>query len=374
MLSNAFGLIYTGERNPHMRDLSISRAVAALPFGSRYRVIDFILSNLVHSGVTSVGVIAQQNYHSLMDHLGSGKEWDLHRKREGLFILPPYMTKDSTGVYRGSVDALRSVMAYVRRCPQQYCILSGTHIIFNTTFHDMVKQHEQTGADITIMYRRENHFIPEEENENLYLTMNQDGRVMDMEVDPYKPSSVYKSCDVMVMSKSLLEYLVEDAYSRGEYNFTRDVILKKFRSLKIYGWKYNGYVAELNSVNDYFKHNMALFKPDIRADLFNRERPIYTKVKDEFSARYGSDADVKNSLLADGCDVDAKIENSILFRGVKVEKGAVVRNSILMQGAKVSAGCVLDHVILDKGVVIHEGRNLCGYDGFPIVIKKNSEV
>ncbi|MDO4493146.1 MAG: glucose-1-phosphate adenylyltransferase subunit GlgD [Clostridia bacterium] len=374
MLSNAFGLIYTGEANPHMRDLTTSRAVAALPFGSRYRVIDFILSNLVHSGVSSVGVIAQRNYHSLMDHLGSGKEWDLHRKREGLFILPPFMTKDTAGMYRGSVDAFHSVMGYVRRCPQEYCILSGTHIIFNTTFHDMVRQHEETGADITIMYRRENHFIPEEENNNLYITMDETSRVIDMELDPYKPTSVYKSCNCMVLSKRLLEYLVEEAYSRGECDFSRDVLLKKFRSLKVYGWKYNGYVAELNSVNDYYKHSMALFKPDIRADLFSRERPVYTKVKDEFSAHYCAGASVRNSLLADGCDIGGSVSNSILFRGVIVEKGAVVRDSILMQGVHVKAGSVLDHVILDKGVTIHEGRNLSGYDGFPIVIKKNAEV
>ncbi|MEZ4508294.1 MAG: sugar phosphate nucleotidyltransferase [Eubacteriales bacterium] len=151
MTSNAFGLIYTGETNPMLRDLALSRSVAAVPFGGRYRCIDFILSDLVNTGVTSVGLITQKNYHSLMDHLGAGKEWDLHRKREGLFMLPPFMTKENTGLYRSSVDAIRSRLGYVRRNPQQYVILSGSH----TVQYD-VQRHVSHGtskrADITMLY------------------------------------------------------------------------------------------------------------------------------------------------------------------------------------------------------------------------------
>lgn len=374
MVTDAFGLIYTGESNPHMRDLTMSRAVAALPFGGRYRVVDFILSDLVHSGITSVGVITQKNYHSLMDHLGSGKEWDLHRKREGLFILPPFMTKDATGLYRGSVDALRCALGYVRRCPQKYVILSGSHVLFNTSFQDMFAAHVDSGADITLMYRKVELGEPEEENKNLYFTLDEKGRITDMELDPFSPKSDLKSCNCMIMDKTLLEYLVEDAYSRGEYDFTRDILLKKCRSLKMMGWNYNGYVAEINTVIDYYKHNMALLKPEVREDLFNPERPIYTKVKDEVSARYGAEAHVKNSMLADGCEINGTVENSILFRGVTVAKDAVIRDSILMQGVTVGAGCVLDHVILDKGATIRDGRNLAGYEGFPIVIKKNAVI
>ena len=374
MINSAFGLIYTGENNPRMRDLTMSRAVAALPFGGRYRCVDFILSDLVHSGVSSVGLIAQKNYHSLMDHLGAGKEWDLHRKREGLFILPPFLTKDSTGLYRGSVDAFRSCLGYVRRCPQQYVILSGSHTIFNTSFHSMVEQHVRTGADITIMYNEDTAFDPEDQNKDLRLLMDESGRVTGMELDPYRPRTACQSCDVMIMDKLLLEYLVEEAYARGEYDFLRDFLLKKCSSLKIFGWRYGGYVARLNSVTSFFSHNMALLDPAVRADLFHRSRPIYTKVKDEVSARYGAEAGVKNAMLADGCDIDGHVENSILFRGVKIGRGSVVKNSILMQGVTVGCGCTLDHVVLDKGATIRDGRTLVGYDGFPIILKKNATV
>ena len=374
MTSNAFGLIYTGENNPRLRDLTLSRAVAAVPFGGRYRCIDFILSDLVNTGVTCVGLIAQKNYHSLTDHLGAGKEWDLHRKREGLFILPPFMTKENTGLYRGTIDAFRSCMGYVRRCTQQYVILTGSHTIFNTTFDAMFEQHVHTGADITILYNEETAFDPEEQSDDLRLLLDGDGHVTAMELNPYRPRTDYRSCDVMIMDKLLLEYLVEEAYSRGEYDFTRDVLLKKCGTLKIFGCRYDGYVARLDSVTSFFRHNMALLDPAVRGDLFNPAHPIYTKVKDEVSARYGPGACVRNAMLADGCDTNGEVENSILFRGVSVGSGSVVKNSIIMQGVTVGNGCTLDHVVLDKGVTIRDGRTLVGYDSFPIILKKNTTV
>lgn len=374
MTSNAFGLIYTGENNPRLRDLTLSRAVAAVPFGGRYRCIDFILSNMVNTGVTCVGLIAQKNYHSLMDHLGAGKEWDLHRKREGLFILPPFMTKENTGLYRGSIDAFRSCMGYVRRCTQQYVILTGSHTIFNTTFDEMFGQHIRSGADITIMYSEDDEFDPEEQDNDLRLITDADGRVTEMELNPYRPRTNRRSCDVMIMDKLLLEYLVEEAFSRGEYDFARDVLLKKCSTLKVFGFRYSGYVARLDSVTGFFRHNMALLDAEVRSDLFNPAHPVYTKVKDEVSARYGDDASVKCAILADGCDIQGTVENSVLFRGVTVGRGSVVKDSIIMQGVTIGNGCMLDHVVLDKGVTIRDGRTLVGYDSFPIILKKNTTV
>ncbi len=374
MTSNAFGLIYTGETNPYLRDLALSRSVAAVPFGGRYRCIDFILSDLVNTGVTSVGLIAQKNYHSLMDHLGSGKEWDLHRKREGLFMLPPFMTKENTGLYRGSVDAIRSCLGYVRRNPQQYVILTGSHTIFNMTFNDMIARHIETRANITMLYNDTDLTVSDEQNLDLRLIFDANGRVTEMELNPYTPRSIHRSCDVMIMDKLLLEYLVEEAYSRGDYDLTRDILLKKCATLKIMGYRYDGYVARLDSVNEFFQHNLALLQPEVRNDLFNPRHPIYTKIKDEVSAKYGENARVKNSMLADGCLIEGTIENSIVFRGVSVKKGALVKNSILMQGVSIGENCVLDHVILDKGVVVRDARTLTGYDGFPIILKKGTTI
>ena len=374
MNRTAFGLIYTGENNPKMRDLTASRAVAALPFGGRYRCIDFILSNLVHTGISSVGLIAQRNYHSLMDHLGAGKEWDLHRKREGLFILPPFLTKDNTEPYHGSIDAFHGCMGYVRRSPHQYIIVSGSHTIFNTDFTAMMEQHIQTRADITVMYNEDPYFDSEDQNMDLRLYLDGDGRVTNMEFDPYRPGSDFQSCDVFMMDKALFEHLVNDAYARGETHFIRDVLMKKCSTLRVYGWRYDGVVKRLNSVESYFSANMSLLDPEVRKDLFNPEAPVYTKVKDEVSARYGAEAKTANSMLADGCEVYGTVENCILFRGVTVGRGSVVKDSILLQGTEVGENVILDHVITDKGVTIRDGRSLSGYDGFPMVIRKSATV
>ncbi len=374
MKSNAFGLIYTSEGNPLMRDLALSRSTAAVPFGGRYRCIDFILSNLVNTGVTSVGIITQKNYHSLMDHLGAGKEWDLHRKREGLFILPPFMTKENTGLYRGSIDAFRSCMGYARRCPQQYVLLTGSQTIFNSTFNAMLERHMDSRANITILYNDVESAAAEEQNKDLRLILDDNERVVEMELNPYRPRSMHRSCDVIVLDKLLLEYLVEEAYAHGDYDFDRDILLKKCGTLKIMGFRYDGYVARLDSVNDFYRHNLALLDAEVRSDLFNPAHPIYTKVKDEVSAFYGENALVKNTMLADGCKIDGTVENSILFRGVTVKKGAIVRDSILMQGVTIGENCRMDHVILDKGVFTREGRTLTGYDGFPIVLKKGTTI
>ena len=370
MISNAFGLIYTGENTPKLKELTLSRAVAAVPFGGRYRCIDFILSNMVNSGISNVGLITQKNYHSLMDHLGSGKEWDLHRKREGLFILPPFMTKNNVGLYRGSVDALHAAIGYIRRCAQQYAILSGSHTIFNMRFNDMLDQHIRTGADITILYNETPTLDPESQNSDMRLSLDADGRITDMELNPYRPKTNCQGCDVLIFHKDLLEYLVEEANARGEYDFFRDVILKKYSTLKTYGYRHDGYVARMDSLQTYFQHSMELLSQDVAKDLFHNDR-IFTKVKDEVSSKYGTQAKVRHSILADGCVIDGTVENSVVFRGVKVAKDAKVTNSIVMQGVNIGEGAVLDHVILDKGVVIRPSRMLVGYDNFPIIIKKN---
>ena len=374
MTNNAFGLIYTGEANARLRELTFSRSVAAVPFGGRYRVIDFLLSDMVNTGISNVGLITQRNYHSLMDHLGSGKEWDLHRKRDGLFILPPFVTKDNTGMYRGTVDAIRSVLGYVRRSTQRYVILTGSHTLYNTTYDAMLRQHIETGAEITIMYNVEREFNRADQFDDLRLTMDETGRVTDLSLDPYFPTSSFRGCDAYIMEKERLEYLVEEAASHGEYDFMRDVLVKNVDKCRIYGWRYDGYVARLDSVSTFYQHNMELLDPAIRMDLFNPRTPIYTKVKDEVPAKYTDTGRVRNSIVADGCIIEGEVENSVLFRGVHVCKGAVVRDSIIMQACYVGENSTLSNVVMDKGVLILNGRNISGYKTYPVIIRKGTTV
>lgn len=376
MTYNAFGLIYTGEANAQLRELTFSRSVAAVPFGGRYRAIDFVLSDIVNSGISNVGLIANRNYHSLMDHLGSGKEWDLHRKRDGLFILPPFVTKDNTGVYRGTVDAIRSVLGYVRRSSQRYVILTGSHTVYNTTFNEMLRRHVETGADVTIMYSDDelNKYDPNEQFDDLRLTMDETGLITDLAFNPRYSRVPHIGCDAYIMEKTLLEYLIEDASAHGDSDFMQDVLIKNVHKFRFYGWRYDGYVARLNSLGQFYKHNMDLLRPEVATDLFNPAHPIYTKVKDEVPARYVGEGRAHNSIVADGCVIEGEVENSILFRGVHVSKGAKVKNSILMQASFIGAGSELDYMVLDKGCTVLNGRRLSGHASYPMILRKGVTV
>ena len=374
MNDNAFGIIYTGENTASLKDLTYSRVIAAVPVGGRYRAIDFPMSNLVNSGIRNVGLITQKNYHSVMDHLGSGKEWDLHRKRDGLFILPPFVSRESTGTYKGTVDALKGIMGYIRRSSQRYCVFMGSHTIYNTTYNEVIDHHIQTGSDITVMYNVEEEFTKDDYYERLYMEMDQDGRVTDLECNPYLPMSHNVGMDTYVMEKTLLEYLVEECVARSRYDFIRDILMAKMNELKITGYRYDGYVGRIDSLAGYYQLNMDLLKKEVRDDVFSKEFPVYTKVKDEVPAKYGPNAVAANSMVADGCVIEGTIENCMLFRNVSVGAGAVLKDCIILQGSEIQDDASLENVILDKQVLVKRGRRLVGQPDFPIIIRKNSVI
>jgi len=375
MATNVFGLIYAGEQNINLRELIYFRAVGALPIGGRYRSIDFILSNMVNSGIRNVGVIAQKNYHSLMDHLGSGKEWDLSRKSDGLFILPPFDTMENTGTYRGIIDAVKNAMNYIKRAKQQYCLLSGSYTIYSALYDEMVERHIQSGSDITILYNDEDNIGEYESRfKDVRLYTDENDRVIDIEYNSLNSKSRKAGMDIYLIRKDLLEYLVEDAFSRGKYHFVTDVLLANINRLKISAYKHNGYVGRINSVADYYKINMDMLGPDVQKALFFTGSPVYTKIKDEVPAKYGENALVKNSLVANGCIIEGEVENSILFRGVYVGKGAKIKNSLIMQDSEIYNDCDLDYVILDKHVHVRTGRKLVGTENFPAIIRKGAIV
>ncbi len=375
MLKNCFGLIYAGEQNLNLVELISKRSVAALPVGGRYRAIDFVLSNLINSGIRNVGVITQRNYHSLMDHLGAGKEWDLSRKNDGLFVLPPFDNMHSHGEYRGLCDAVKSAMGYIRRSSQQYCLLSGSYTIYNRAYNDMFKYHMDMGADVTVLYNKE----PDTQElsgrfKDVRLHMGMDGKVSDIEFCPTTTTSPYCGMDIYLIRKDLLEYLVEDVTARGKYNFVTDVLMANLGRLKIYGYKHDGYVGRLHNIRSYFKLNQDMLDMDVQASLFYTGNSVYTKIKDEVPAKYGAGAKVKNSLIANGCVIEGNVEDSILFRGVYVGRGTTIKGSIIMQDSEIFQNCMLEDVVLDKKVHIRSGRRLIGDKNYPVIIKKGAIV
>ena len=371
MLKNVFGLIYTGEENMNLIELTSRRAIGALPVGGRYRCIDFILSNMVNSGIRNVGVIAQKNYNSLMDHLGSGKEWDLSRKNDGLFVLPPFDSASNRGYVRGVCDAIRNAMPYIRRASQQYCVMSGSYTIFNADFEALVKSHIERNADITMLYNERMRLMDEEVRFlDTRIFLNENDRVIDMEMNSAMPTSSLIGMDTYIIRKDLLEYLIEDATSRNKFDWVQDVLIPNVNRLKIYAVKHEGYVGRMHSVKAYFNINKDIISPEVRADLFKKDRPIFTKIKDEAPTKFGENACVSNSIIANGCTIEGTVENSVLFRNIHVGKGTVIKDSIIMQDSQVYNNCMLENVILDKSVHIRSGNNLVGAQNYPMIIKK----
>lgn len=373
-MNDMLGLIYTGEMDAGLRELTAVRSVSAVPMLARYRLIDFPLSSMVGSGIRNIGVIMQRNYHSLLDHLGSGKEWNLHGKRSGLTILPPFLTRDNVGVYEGFLDALRNNLQYLRRSKEEYVVLSNSSMLLPARMDDMLEFHIKKGADITLMYTRDAGV--RRNGAGKYAQVNDEGRVTQLECDPIVPRFSATLTEVFLVKRELLIVLCDRATSRGQYHFTRQMLMSAVNdhSLAIYGYECPGHAWNIDSVQAYYQCNMDLLTAANRDCVFPEDRPVWTKLRDEMPTRYLPGARVKNSFIADGCVIEGEVENSVLFRSVRVNKGAVVRNSIIMQDGQVAPMAELDHCILDKQVTIRENTRLIGPANYPVVIAKNLTV
>ena len=375
-MNDVMGIVYTTKDDLNLRELTTNRAVAALPVAGRYRIIDFTLSNLVNSGVRNVGIIAQKNYHSLMDHIGSGKEWDLHTRNNGLFILPPFLTRENGGEYAGLVDALRANFDYLRRSRQPYVVVTSSDYVCNTSFEPMIDQHIKSGADITMMYikARSEHleFSSSVSNNHSYLKIGENGIVEDIEVNPNAANYPNLSMNVFVIKRTLLIHLVDQAISRGAKDFDSEVLRPYIKSaaLKIMGYEFNGYFRRIETIKGFFKFNMDLLKYDVRKELFGAN-PVYTKTRDDAPALYHSGASVQNSLVADGCVIEGSVENCVLFRGVHIGRGAKIKDCIIMQDSYIEEDVEMENVILDKAVTVRAHGRLIGQRQYPIVIGKN---
>ena len=371
MRKDIVGLIYTGERIDELRDLTRTRAVAALPMLGRYRLIDFLLSSMIHSDIHNIGIITQKNYHSLMDHLGSGREWDLHGKRSGMTILPPYMSNENMGLYVGLLDALRSNMGFLRRSKERYILVSDSYVLYSAPFEKMLDTHLAAGADLTLLYTRER--TARRNGTGRYLDIGDDGTVYQMECDPTIPHYANTYMGAFIVRRELLIDIVDRAVAAGFHHFSRELLMQILRekTYKVCGYECPGKVWLLDSVESYFQTNMDFLNTQTRERIFSPERPVWTKLRDEMPARYAPGADVSNSMIADGCIIEGKVEGSILFRGVTVKRGAVVRNCIVMQDSQILQDVEIENCILDKQVTVRERARMIAPPGHPIVIAKN---
>ncbi|MVP02305.1 glucose-1-phosphate adenylyltransferase subunit GlgD [Paenibacillus lutrae] len=365
-MKHVMGVINLVNEPDDLEELTLHRCAGSVPFGGRYRLIDFILSSMVNSSIDNVAVFTQHKYRSLMDHLGSGKEWDLDRKRGGLFVLPS-VQDDPNGMSRGDLFQFYSHRDYFYRGREELVIIARSHMVCNINFEDAVRYHEETKADITVMYKE-----AEEEYSGSFrrLAIRPDGRVTVIEDQSGRLRTNNVSMEMYIMSKALLLDMVETCLAQGYDHLVRDGIMKNVDKLNVYGYKHEGYLGIVNSIAGYYHHSRELLDPEILRDLFFRKDRIYTKVKDEPPARYEASANVRNSLVANGCVIEGKVENSILSRGVKISKGATVKNSIILQNCDIEENVVIENAILDKDVFISRGRVLTGDVRAPFIAAK----
>jgi glucose-1-phosphate adenylyltransferase len=369
------GIILLCDRDKYLKEITSNRTVACIPFCGKYRLIDFILSNMVNAGIKNVGVFINNKLRSLMGQLGSGKEWDLQRKQDGLIILP--CENDLNRVLRGDVEYLYKHLDYLNNSAQDYVLISNSNMVCNIDFKKVFDFHKQINADVTIVYKKE--------DENLQyiitdvcttLVIDSDNRIIDMEVDPFKIRDNKISMQMYFMKKDLLLDLIEFCITRGKCDLVKNGFLENIDKLKIHGFEYKGYLARIDSLRNYYRYNMDLLKFNNKTwmELFFSNGQIYTKVKNDAPTKYYENCSVKNSIVSNGCLIDGKVINSILFSGVRVKKGAFIKDSIIMANTIIEENTLLENVILDKNVCISQSKNIKGDISYPMYIEKKTLV
>ncbi|MBE7088157.1 MAG: glucose-1-phosphate adenylyltransferase subunit GlgD [Clostridiales bacterium] len=366
-MASTVGVIFSSINDENIPELTKIRSMGSIPYGGRYRMVDFALSNMVNSGITTVGMITRNNYQSLMDHLGSGKSWDLARKEGGLILLPPYISETET-LYKNRLEALKGATAFLKKSSADFVVLADSDAVYKLDYSKIIEAHCKNNADLTLVYHEH-----EVKKSNYYMTFNTDAdeRITSVNINPAAHGVAKNYVNIMVARRSFLINLIQNAQQRGLVSFGRDILSPEVNRLKIYGYKLEGYYANMDSLVSYFNSNMDLLNKSVRSEIFG-DRDVYTKVNDSAPAKYAETAKVKNSLIADGCVIEGTVENCILFRGVKIGKGTVVKNCILMTDNVIGDNCTLAYVISDKNSVIRNNRVLAGCEVQPYFINKGS--
>ena len=374
--ANAIGIIFPNSYDNLVPELAGDRLMASIPFAGRYRIIDFLLSSLANCGISNIAIVVRENYHSLMDHLGSGRAWDLLRKNGGLSIFPPYAEKNMK-VYSGRVEALESILPYLKSKKEKYVIMMDANIAVDFDFNAMLAEHIESGADVTVAYTEQE--IPAEliragVHGDMYYTLKLDeGRVRRIFMNSEMCGKQNLSMNIYIMDREALIDKIHAAFVRGYSYFERDILAPRLEKYNIRGYKYDGYYARICGLKSYFDENMKLLDDENLDALFTGGQ-IYTKIRDDNPTRYINGCKTKNNLVADGCVIEGDVENCVLFRGVKIAKGAKIRNSVLMQDTVVNAGARLDYVVTDKNVTIEVGQELKGTDTQPFYVAKGHTV
>ena len=369
---NVMGIIFTNDAT--MGELTNKRTMAAIPFGGRYRQVDWALSNLACAGVRHVGIISRHSYQSLMNHIGDGEEWGLELEEGGLEFLTPY-AQSTAGTYRGKLESLNNAKSFLKYgADDELVVMIDSAVLSNIDLIDVLNNHVVSGKDVTVVTKAG--IANGEKQLDLALKLGENGEITDMVVDYAAPAEYVASMDIFVMNKKWLVRSVEEMVARDKFHMDRDLVLGGWQRgvVSVNAYQFDGVAMFNESVQEYFANSLSLVKKEIRQDLFHGNHPIYTKTRDRVPTYYGAECEVENCLLADGCFIEGEVEDSILFRQVTIAKDAEVEDCVIMNDAVIGEGAELKYVILDKDVTVTPGAKLIGTKNNPIIIKKGETV
>ncbi|MCR1898972.1 glucose-1-phosphate adenylyltransferase subunit GlgD [Irregularibacter muris] len=371
-MKEIMGVINLSEKEDLLRELTYHRPIASIPFGGRYRIIDFVLSNMVNAGINNIAIFSQGKSRSLMDHLGSGKDWDLHQTTNGIFVLNPVIDLKDLRVHRGDIENFKNHLDYIKYSKQKYILLTKSYMICNIDYSKVLDYHKRNQADVTIIYKK----IKDQQGQFSNcdsLNIGPGNKVLSIGKNIEDGQTNNVSMEMYLMSKELLIDIIQGGIRTGEVEYLKQAVIKSIKTLKnlkVQAYQFDGYLSCINSTQRYYQASQDLLNVDISRELFHQNGSILTKVKNEASTKYTSNAQVTNSLVANGCIIEGKVENSIISRGVHIQKGAIVKNSILMSKVIVEENTFLNHTILDKYVHITKDNVLSGSPKNPLGIKK----
>ena len=365
MLKNYMAVLSLNEKENNIKSLTNDRPLCTIPIGGRYRIIDFMLSNLVNSNIENIGLLAPFSSRSLVDHVGSGKPWNLNRKISGLFIF----NGGSKGSFVSDIEILKTNLEYLYRSKHEYVILSSSNMICNIDYKFAAKYYEASGADITIIYKKANNGKTNFMDCNV-LNIDKDNTVLSVGENIGTEDNLNISMDMFIMKKELLIAIEKKCVQLGFWVSLREWIYKNLKENKVNAYEFIGYVGCINSITSFYKVNNDMLNPAINRELFFENGQIYTKIMDEPPTRYFNECKVTNSLVANGCLIKGTVQNSIISRKVTIGEGAAIKDCVIMQNCEIKENVVLHNVIIDKNNVIDVDKELKGLKEYPLVIEK----
>ena len=376
MASSAAGIIFSSLNNNTLSRLTSDRTVAAIPFACRYRLIDFALSNMVNANISNIYVVANYKYRSLLEHLGSGKDWDLARREGGITLISPFQTANAGDrkMFSTHMEALKSMKEYIDEVKEEYVVLMDSDTALTIDIHDVIKSHEMTDASVTIVTRD---ITPDYTAKHPRIMISSvAGKVTQIAMSPsFDERHPELALGIFVMKTAYLRTIIEEAAAYNLNSLTM-FLLKNCKTSSYMTYKYHGFAASVSSFLDYYKYSMQLVNDESAREslLGKKEAPIYTRVHNSAPTVHKASAKVENSMIADESVIEGTVINSVIFRGVTVEKGAVVKNSILFHGSHIGKNATVNCIVTDKDVYITDGVTLSGNDNMPFYVQKNRKV